>query len=77
MSPSDFAELKVLAQLDAERRQADRAFELAGCVGKDRFSSYENAQAAQSRMRRRHQGAARASIYACRHCGGWHMGRGK
>lgn len=44
-----------------------------GCVGKEAFQSYLQAQRAYRRMRRTHEGK-RFELYHCEHCHCWHIG---
>lgn len=46
--------------------------QLAGCVGKTPISSWEEADRAATKMRRKHGIAF--TVYRCRHCGMFHVG---
>lgn len=49
-------------------------YELASCVGKQRFLTHDDARKIVKRMKQRGKGGA--NVFKCRFCHHWHIGHG-
>jgi len=48
--------------------------EVAGCIGKERFETRDQAERVRKRMARNHSHGRHVGVYRCDYCGGWHIG---
>lgn len=69
MTPADFAELRILVRLDAQKRAARNIGELSACRGKHRYASFTQAKVGISLRLR-----GVVHPYHCWRCNGFHLG---